>query len=175
MTSGRAGCLVLTAQLGTGTDRAWRCCRMLKRLAWLKRRAENAAFSHRLQKWEPLEMAGIWQVNRPLLPLPRSQASHSIIVLRYTMSLAHSRFCLLRMKFWMLTYCPPQVPSSRCCAGRRQKVATPACLGPVIPASTQCVTLQSLPSTHKEHWPLSLGRDFLFWREHISTQKPSCR
>lgn len=167
MTSGRAGCLVLKAQQEMGTDRAWRCCWMLKWLGWLKRRAENAAFFHLLQKWKPLEMAGIWQVNRSLLPLPRSQASHSIIALRYTMSLAHSRFCLLRAKFWRLTYCPQQVLSSRCCAGRRQKVATPACLGPVIPASPQCVTLHSLPSTHKTLAPLSVAWLLVLERAHL--------
>lgn len=100
-----------------------------------------AAFSTTWRHESLLRMAGIWPVNLSLFPSAVLQVSHSIFALRHIASSVCSCFCLLRMKFWMLTYCPQQVTSSRCWARRRGQAVKPACLGPVIPASLQYMTL----------------------------------
>lgn len=117
--------MLLNAEVvGVAETQSWKC-------SFLPPLAEMKA------SWDGWHMAG----ESPPPPFCHAQASHPITGLRYTTSLAHSRFCLLRMKSWMLTYCPQQFPSSRCWAGRREQAVTPAGLGPVIPASPRCVTL----------------------------------
>lgn len=82
---------------------------------------QNAAFSHDLETRKPLEKVGNMAAEALPLPSARLPAPHDIFALRYTMSAVCSRSCLLRMKFWMLTYCPQQVTPPGGCTGRREQ------------------------------------------------------